>query len=301
MNIKNVYILEDRGILFINGSDVKEFLQNLITNDINKVNPTNSCFASLLTPQGKFLFDFLIIQHKNGYFIDCEKKQAEELFKQLNVYKLRSKIEITNLSNEFVIAAFSYEKFMSFKKAKDETGSTFKFDEDPVLLDPRHKMLGGRLIINLEKLYLSLKKIDLKISEPEEYYNFSFKLGIPQKNMDKLRNKLFGIECNFGELNGIDFKKGCYIGQENTSRIKLKNKLSKRLLPIKIIEGNISEGDSVFNKDLNIGKILIDKYYPFAIIKFSNNKFDFSSIYKVNNSKIKILKPDWINSNLKNI
>ena len=99
MNIKNVYILEDRGILFINGSDAKEFLQNLITNDINKVNNTNGCFASLLTPQGKFLFDFLIIQHKNGYFIDCEKKQIDELFRQLNLYKLRSKIEITNLSN----------------------------------------------------------------------------------------------------------------------------------------------------------------------------------------------------------
>ena len=103
MNIKNVYILEDRGILFINGPDAKEFLQNLITNDINKVNETNSCFASLLTPQGKFLFDFLIIQHKNGYFIDCEKKQTEELFSQLNIYKLRSKIEITNLINEFVV------------------------------------------------------------------------------------------------------------------------------------------------------------------------------------------------------
>ena len=75
----------------------------------------------LLTPQGKFLFDFIIIQHKNGYFIDCEKKQAEELFRQLNVYKLRSKIEITNLSNEFAIAAFSYEKFITFKGAKDDT------------------------------------------------------------------------------------------------------------------------------------------------------------------------------------
>ena len=92
--------------------------------------------------------------------------------------------------------------------------------------------------------------------------------------MDKLRNKLFGIECNFGELNGIDFKKGCYVGQENTSRIKLKNKLSKRLLPIKIIEGNISEGDSILDKDLNIGKILIDKYYPFALIKFTDDEFN---------------------------
>ena len=231
MNIKNVYILEDRGILFINGLDAKEFLQNLVTNDINKVDNSNSCFASLLTPQGKFLFDFLIVKHKNGYFIDCEKKQADNLFKKFNIYKFRSKVEITNLSNEFVIAAFSYEKFMSFKESKDILGYTFKYREDPILLDPRHKKLGGRLIINLEKLYLSLKKLDLKSSEPNEYYNFSHELGIPQRDMDKLSDKLFGIECNFEELNGIDFKKGCYVGQENTSRIKLRNKLSKRLLP----------------------------------------------------------------------
>ena len=106
MNIKNVYILEDRGILFINGFDAKEFLQNLVTNDINKVDNSNSCFASLLTPQGKFLFDFLIAKHKSGYFIDCEKKQADNLFKKLNIYKLRSKVEIMNLSNEFVISIF---------------------------------------------------------------------------------------------------------------------------------------------------------------------------------------------------
>ena len=79
MNKKKVYILEDRGVLFVQGKDAKEFLQNLITNDIDKVNETNSCFASLLTPQGKYLFDFLIIKHKNGYFIDCEKLQIENL------------------------------------------------------------------------------------------------------------------------------------------------------------------------------------------------------------------------------
>ena len=301
MNIKNVYILEDRGILFVNGSDAKEFLQNLITNDINKVDDNNSCFASLLTPQGKFLFDFIISKHKKGYFIDCEKKQIEELLSQLNIYKLRSNIEIMNLSNEFVVAAFSYEKFMTFDRAIDVPGSTIKYNEDVILLDPRNKILGGRLIINLEKLYLSLKKIDLKSAEPEEYYNYSFNLGIPQKNMDKLRNKLFGIECNFAELNGIDFKKGCYVGQENTSRIKLKNKLSKRLLPVKIIEGSINEGESILDEDSNIGKILIDKYYPFAVIKFTNDKFNFNSVYKVNNSKIKIIKPDWIDKTLKNI
>ena len=93
MNKKKVYILEDRGVLFVQGKDAKEFLQNLITNDIDKVNETNSCFASLLTPQGKYLFDFLIIKHKNGYFIDCEKLQIENLYNQLDLYKLRSKVE----------------------------------------------------------------------------------------------------------------------------------------------------------------------------------------------------------------
>ena len=294
MNINNVYILEDRGILFIQGTDTKEFLQNLITNDINKVDEANSCFASLLTPQGKYLFDFLVVEHKKGYFIDCEKKQIEDLFKQLNIYKFRSDIEILNLSNEFVVAAFSYEKFISFDRAKDLPGNTFKYREDPVFLDPRHKKLGGRLIINLEKLHLSLKKMDLDSTDPEEYYKLSYELGIPQKNTEKLRNKLFGIECNFEELNGIDFKKGCYIGQENTSRIKLRNKLSKRLLPIQLIEGKLIEGSPIKNNDNEIGKVLINNQYPFAIVKYLSDYFDPKIEYKSEEAVLKIIKPDWI-------
>jgi len=295
MNIKNVYILEDRGIIYINGIDTKDFLQNIITNDINKVNETNSCFASILTPQGKFLFDFLIVKHKKGYFIDCEKKQVERLFNQLNIYKLRSRVEITNLSNEFVVAAFSHKKFMSFDEARDVTGNTFKYREDPILLDPRRKELGGRLIINLEKLYLSLKKLDLTSAEPSEYYKFSHEMGIPQKDMHKLQNKLFGIECNFEELNGIDFKKGCYVGQENTSRIKLKNKLSKRLLPIQLIKGTLKEDTLIFNNENEIGKVLIDNDYPFGIIQYLKNDFNINTEFKSENALLKIKKPEWIN------
>ena len=295
MNINSACILEDRGILFIDGVDAKDFLQNIITNDINKVSDHNSCFASLLNPQGKFLFEFLVIQHKKGYFIDCEKNQINELFKQLSLYKLRSSVQILNLSNEFVVAALSYEKFKSMEGSKDQLGFTLKYREDPILLDPRNKKLGARLVINLEKLYLSLKKLDLKSTKHEEYYNLSFELGIAQQNTDKLKNKIFGIECNFDELNAIDFKKGCYIGQENTSRIKLKNKLTKRLLPIKVIEGDISAGQSIFIEKTEIGKVLIDKNYPFAIIKHSSEKFNFDLIFKINNATIRIIKPKWLN------
>ena len=294
MNIQNVYILEDRGILYISGIDTKEFLQNMISNDINKVSEDNSCFASLLSPQGKFLFAFIIIKHKSGYFIDCEKSQTEALFKQLSTYKLRSKIEIMNLSNEFVVAAFNREKFLKFERAKDTPGNTIKYREDPILLDPRNKDLGARLIINLEKLYLSLKKLELKNSPVDGYYQLSHELGVAQKNMNKLQNKLFGIECNFDELNGIDFKKGCYVGQENTARIKLKNKLSKRLLPVELIEGQLNQDDLIYNGEFEVGKILIDDEYPFALIKYLNEHFVNQIEFKTKNAKLKIRKPDWI-------
>ena len=295
MNKDKVYILEDRGILYINGSDAKDFLQNIITNDINKVNETNSCFASLLTPQGKFLFAFIITKHKSGYFLDCENSQADGLLKQLNIYKLRSKVEIMNLSNEFVIAILEREKFLNLEGTKDVLGNTIKYREDSILLDPRNKNLGARLIINLEKLYLSLKKLELKDSPADEYYELSHNLGIPQKDMNDLQNKLFGIECNFEELNGIDFKKGCYVGQENTARIKLKNKLSKRLLPIDLIEGELNKDDVIYNKNYEIGKVLLHNKYPFALIKYLDDNFNQKNALQTKNAKFKIRIPSWLN------
>ena len=290
----SVYILKDRAILYVNGQDAKDFLQNLISNDINKVTDSSSCFASLLTPQGKFLYEFIVVKHKSGFFIDCEKSQSEEILKQLNLYKIRSKVEILNLSNEFVVASFGYEKYLSIDNTKDILGFTMRYREDPIVLDPRNKNLGARLIINLEKLYLSLKKLELKDNKIEDYYKQSHKLGIVPKNLNKLKNKLFGIECNFEELNGIDFKKGCYVGQENTARIKLKNKLSKRLLPVEIIDGKLDEDETVYCNQIEIGKILINEEYPFALIKFSNENFNKDLTLKSKNGSFKIFIPEWL-------
>ena len=290
----SVYILKDRAILYVNGQDAKDFLQNLISNDINKVTVNSSCFASLLTPQGKFLYEFIIVKHKSGFFIDCEKSQSEEILKQLNLYKIRSKVEILNLSNEFVVASFSYEKYLSIDNSKDILGFTIRYREDPIVLDPRNKNLGARLIINLEKLYLSLKKLELKDDRIEDYYYQSYKLGIVPKNLNKLKNKLFGIECNFEELNGIDFKKGCYVGQENTARIKLKNKLSKRLLPVEIIDGKLDEDETVYCNDVEIGKILINEEYPFALVKFLNENFNKDLTLKSKHGLFKIFIPEWL-------
>ena len=295
INENFVFILEDRGVLYISGSDVNEFLQNLITNDIYKVNDKNSCYASLLTPQGKFLYDFIVVKHKNGFFLDCEKSISEELYKKIVSYKLRSKVEVLNLSNEFVVATFSNSKFLKFQGTKNLAGFTTKYREDPVFLDPRNKELGGRLIINLEKLYLSLKKLKLKSENPEIYYDFSFNLGIPQLQTNLLKEKLFGIECNFEELNAIDFKKGCYVGQENTSRIKLKNKLNKRLLPFKILNGSLSKDEKITFEEKEIGQTLMPNKYNFGLVKLNNDIFRFDRIFKCGNAEIKFFKPKWLN------
>ena len=295
MNKNSVFILEDRGILYVNGKDAKEFLQNIISNDIGKVSENYSCFSSLLTPQGKFLFDFIIIKHKSGYFLDCEKKNIDQLYKQLSLYKLRSEVELMNLSNEYVVAVISKEKFLSFDSAQNLEGKTISYKKDPIFLDPRHKDLGARLIINLEKLYLSLKKLELKVDETNKYYSLSYNLGIPQKDTNQLQNKIFGIECNLEELNAIDFKKGCYVGQENTARIKLKDKLLKRLFPIKVIKGSFSNEKKIFFKKKEVGKILIKNDFPFAIIKYRDKDFDFENQYICGDATIKITKPDWMN------
>ena len=294
----SVYILEDRAIIYIGGLDSKDFLQNLISNDINKVTDNSSCFASLLTPQGKFLFEFIVVKHKSGFFIDCEKNQSQQIFKQLNLYKIRSKVEILNLSNEFVVASFGYEKYLSIEGSKDILGFTFKYREDPIILDPRNKNLGARLIINLEKLYLSLKKLDLKNDDIKNYYDQCYKLGIVPKNLNQLQNKLFGIQCNYQELNGIDFKKGCYVGQENTARIKLKNKLSKRLLPIEIINGKLSDDEKIVNNEVEVGKVVIDGKYPFALIKFLDKNFDKDTTFAGKNGSFKILIPEWLEAKI---
>ena len=291
MKKDQIFILKDRGVLLISGQDSKDFLQNLVTNDINKVTETQSCFSSLLTPQGKYLFDFMIVKHKDGYFLDCELNQINGLINRLNVYKLNSKIEITNLSHKFQVTVISNEKFISINNSKNHEGTTITYRDDPFFIDPRNKKLGARGIVNLEKLYLSIKKLELKLEDSKNYYELSYNLGIAQINTKNLQEKIFGLECNFEELNGIDFKKGCYVGQENTARMKLKNKVRKKLFAIKSND-KLKIGSDINFDSIKIGQIVIDEPYPFGLIKIVDPDF---SEYKdkdllINDSKSKIIQ-----------
>jgi len=304
MEINETTILDDRGFVKINGDEAKSFLQNIITNDIEKITDSFTLFSSIFTPQGKYLYEFFILKFEDGYLLECEKKATSEIIKIFNFYKLRTKVNLIDVSNKYTNIIISLGKFKEITKNQHvggsvsscEEGSTLSCENERIYIDPRNKNLGAKIITKIENTENIIKKLDLKKIDKKNYYEKSFILGIPQLNLSKLKDKIFGIENNLDELGGIDFKKGCYIGQENTSRIKLRNKLRRRILPVKKISGEILENDIIKYKDIEVGKIVIDKPYSFALIKVVDPdiKEFINTELTCGKSKVKILKPNWI-------
>ena len=253
MEINETTILDDRGFVKINGDEAKSFLQNIVTNDIEKITDRLTLFSSIFTPQGKYLYEFFILKFEDGYLLECEKKLTSEIIKIFNFYKLRTKINLIDASKKYTNIIISLEKFKEITKSQHvgdltlscEEGSTLSCENERIYVDPRHKDLGAKIITKVENIKNIIEKLNLKKIDNKNYYEKSFTLGIPQLNLSKLKDKIFGIENNLDELGGIDFKKGCYIGQENTSRIKLRNKLRRRILPVKKITGEINEDDII--------------------------------------------------------
>ena len=304
MEINETIVLDDRGFIKINGDEAKSFLQNIVTNDIEKITDNFTLFSSIFTPQGKYLYEFFILKFEDGYLLECEKKVTSEIIKIFNFYKLRAKVNLIDVSKKYTNIIISLKKFIEITKSGHvqnstlscEEGATLSCENERIYIDPRHKDLGAKIISKIENTKNIIKNLGLNQIDKKNYYEKSFSLGIPQLNLTKLKDKIFGIENNLDELNGIDFKKGCYVGQENTSRIKLRNKLRRRILPIKIINGTISENDIIKYKGNEIGKVMINEPYAFALVKIVDpdiSEFNNSEI-ACGNAKIKILKPKWI-------
>ena len=271
-----INILKDRGVILVSGKDSKEFLQNIITNDINSVRETNSIFSGIFTPQGKYLYEFFILKSDDGYLLDCPDEFTEEIITFLNNHKLNSEILIKNISDKFVVGVISNEKFDEIKKNENKFTQTIIYRLSPIFQDPRSTNLGTRVVSNLEKLYLTIKKLSLNIQDNNDYFINAHEAGVPIKKLKNLQNNLFGLEANFEELTAIDFKKGCYIGQENTARMKLKNKLRKKLFALNS-GSSLEVGSEISFENNLIGKILISNPYPFGLL----------DVTKINLTKLK--------------
>ena len=295
MEKNQIVILEDRGLILVEESEAKDFLQNIISNDINKVNQSHSIFSGIFTPQGKYLYEFFIIKHKEGYLLDCHMELKDDLIQHLLKYKLRSKIEIKNLSSSHVVGIISKDKFEEIQKELNSKEKTVIYRESPCFIDSRLPFLGARILSSLERLHLTIKKLDLKIIDKFNYLKLAHTQGVAIEGVKNLQNNLFGLESNFEELNAVDYKKGCYVGQENTARMKLKDKLRRRLLPI-VSKMPVNISDEIKFNDQLVGRVLIGDQYPFALIKLYDPEFKIFSKQKlkIKDLEIQILIPNHL-------
>lgn len=292
-NIKKIK-LEDRIIIELIGTDTKGFLQALVTNNLDLVSCNKSIYAALLSPQGKYIFDFFIFESSlNGLLsIDCEINRYQELLEKLNIYKLRNKIDFNINKNITIFSIYGsdYSELILDLEMNNIEGDTKKVNNNIIIIDPRNKNLGLRIYSNTDNFLKKLDQIPYGTASELDYNRIQ--LTVPNPAVDLEIEKSFLIENNFELINAIDFNKGCYIGQENTARQKYRGTTKKKLVAVRVIGQNISNGTKIFHdekiigtmrsscKDIGLVTIRTDIYKEYKKSKFN---------IKVLNSEIEFL------------
>ena len=236
---KKAAMLEDRGVLSVTGADAAGFLQGLLTNDVERLEPSEARYAALLTPQGKILFDMIAVRapgEEPSYLIDCAGVQAADLTRRLGFYKLRAKVAIADVSADRAVAAFW----------GDEPPSV---DEGLLYADPRDPRLGWRAILP--------RPIAAAVGSERvgEYEGLRIAVGAPKGGLDFAYADAFPHDANLDLLHGVDFDKGCYVGQEVVSRMKHRGTARKRIARVKLAGPAPAPGTPVLDRELAVGAL----------------------------------------------
>jgi folate-binding protein YgfZ len=286
--------LEHKSIISVSGTDCINFLQNIISNDIFLISDSNSIYSYLLSPQGKFLYDFMIIrQSKDNYLLQCNKKDATDFVDKLCTYKLRSNIEIKQLDEKFKSYFFNTANELIKTSFKTIKGFTISNDYGFFFNDPRIDEFGIHGIIYEDKNKDLVKELALTLLPFQTYEKLCHNTGLTDLIPAKALQDFFSLELNGKELHGVSFKKGCFVGQENTARMNLKNKIRKRVLPIQIISGSVEINEHISINENIIGKIISIDPHCFAAIKIEEVNV-FEQIIPLKQGSIKITKPYWL-------
>ena len=214
--------LDDRGALRIGGADADDYLQGLISNDITKVALDRAVYAAMLTAQGKYLFDFFIAEIDGAFVLDGERARLADLAKRLSMYRLRAKVEIEDISETLTVAAIW-----------GDGGVRKPISGGAIYVDPRLAAAGLRALLPIDTAAETLADFG-DPADADAYDRHRLALGLPASSRDLIVDKSILLECGFDELNGVDWDKGCYIGQELTARTKYRGLIKKRLIPLRI-------------------------------------------------------------------
>jgi len=240
-------LLEDRGVLAVSGTDRRTFLQGLVSNDVEKVGPAAARYAALLTAQGKYLHDFIMIEADESIWLDAEAARLADLKRRLSVYRLRAKVSVEERP-ELAVAAVFGDDALAVLGLPREAGAARPLSSGIALVDPRLPVLGARAILPWETARSALLDRGLVEGGFEAYDRVRLSLGIPDGSRDLVVEKSILLEAGFDELNGVDWQKGCYVGQELTARTKYRGLVKRRLVPVQI-EGSAPAPGTVVTAD----------------------------------------------------
>ena len=225
-------LLADRGVLAVRGGDARSFLQGLTSNDIARIREDQAGYGALLTPQGKYLFDFFLVQEAAQLLLETDLARLDELLRRLLMYRLRSKVDLENVSTRFAVAALIGDEVAARLDLPLRLGAARVLEQGLVFIDPRLARLGARVLLPRDAAAALLAKLGFEEIEGAAYERLRLSLGVPDGSRDLVVEKSTLIESGFEELNGVDFAKGCFVGQELTARMKYRGLVRKRLLPV---------------------------------------------------------------------
>ena len=282
---KDFFNFKDNGLIKIKGDDKFNFIQGIISNDINILKKKTSIFSSILTPQGKFLYDFFLTHHRNDFFLECNRSNLDEILKKLTLYKLRSDVSFEILTD--------YEIILTSKNNSDEIRE--KLSESSIIFfDPRFEKFFKRIYIKKNEFQKVFENLDFKEISHDEYHSLRIQNAIPDFTVDSFKEKSLLMEMRFEELNGISWEKGCYLGQEITARMKYRKIIKRKLVSFSINFKSELNQDILY-EDKIIGSLM--SHTKEKGIGYINSEFledDNNFIFKCGDSKLKIIEPWWV-------
>ncbi len=226
--------LPDRTVVVVDGSDSRAFLQGLVTNDVESVGPARTVYAALLSAQGKYLHDFFIFEINDVIMIDCERARATDLIKRLSMFRLRADVSISDESAQWAIAVAFGASATERLGLPLQEGAARAYHSGIAYVDPRLPDLGARIVLPADVEFAPMAADGFRRAGFGAYDDLRLSHGVPDGSRDILVDKSFLLESNFEELNGIDFTKGCYVGQENTTRQKRRGTVRRRLMRVDV-------------------------------------------------------------------
>jgi folate-binding protein YgfZ len=277
-------LLPDRGVVKVAGDDARRFLNGLATTDIGKVAPQRARFAALLTPQGKIVVDFIVAEAPaadgGGFFLDCPRALATELVDKLNFYKLRAKVLAENLSEVLGVMA------VWDGAADTEYGLCYA--------DPRLPALGTRVMLPPHLAAAAAADMGAELTEADAYEAHRIALGVPRGGWDFVYGDAFPHEADMDQLNGVDFDKGCYVGQEVVSRIEHRARARNRIVPIAYDDVAPDSGLPVLAGEKEIGTLMSTaKGRGLAMLRLDKLADAGRVRITCGNIPIRVVKPAW--------